>query len=435
MWDWSAVLCQLNLDLTAFAAGLVFLLPLRHRRRFPLRTALCLAVWAGVSLGFSALSAAAGPTAVVLLHVLRLALFYLMLPAMGTFCVHCTTSAAIYCGVWAMITHQLLHEIWLVLCPLLDAAASCGWLMDLWFLAAYVALGLTVARWMPEQREYHVGPRQTALSVLMVLLSAALYELSFYFTQSEGAMSNLSLPRVIVALVQFYCVTVFYLQSVLFQKSAMRQELMALNLLWQQSRAQYGLSKENIDLINRKCHDLKHQMAALKTMTGGAAREQYVSELENSIQIYDSIVKTGNEALDTILTEKSLYCEANQILINCVADGSRLDFIHPVDLYAIFGNALSNAIECVEQIDDPARRVIDVLVYVKRQLLSITITNPLAGELTFEGGLPITTKERNGYHGFGLKSIRHTAEKYGGFVTVEGKDGSFSLRVLFPLPA
>ncbi len=53
-----------------------------------------------------------------------------------------------------------------------------------------------------------------------------------------------------------------------------------------------------------------------------------------------------------------------------------------------------------------------------------------------QNGLPVTSKkEEKGYHGFGLKSIRYTAEKYGGFMTVEAAHGIFMLRVVVPVGA
>ena len=432
MPDWYGLLPQLGLDMTVYLAGAVFFWPLRRREGFLLHLALCLAGGAVLSVGFGVLRASLSLTesGLMLLNALWLVVRFFVLIIQCRLCVRCTRSTGAYCAAWALVLQQLTYEVWLVLCAVTGLGEPPVLLTALWFLAAYGAVSLTVARWMPDKGEYHVGPRQLSLAVLMAALSGTLYQFFFYLTP------GLSPSWIIIALVHFYCATVFYLQSVLFQKSAMRQELMTLSLLWQQNKAKYSLAKENIDLINRKCHDLKHQMRALKNMEGTEARSQYVSELERSIQIYDAIVKTGNDALDTILTEKSLFCEANRILVNCVADGSRLDFINPVDLYAIFGNAMDNAIESVQGIRDPGRRVIDVLVYVKQQLLAISITNPIEGTpLQFEDGLPVTTKEKNGYHGFGLKSIRHTAEKYGGFVTVEARDGTFSLRILFPLTA
>ena len=44
----------------------------------------------------------------------------------------------------------------------------------------------------------------------------------------------------------------------------------------------------------------------------------------------------------------------------------------------------------------------------------------------------MTRKADKGYHGFGLKSIRATAEKYGGILTIQAEDGIFLLRVTIP---
>ena len=38
------------------------------------------------------------------------------------------------------------------------------------------------------------------------------------------------------------------------------------------------------------------------------------------------VVRTGNEYLDTVLTEKKLTCQSNQISMSCIADGSQLAF-------------------------------------------------------------------------------------------------------------
>ena len=59
--------------------------------------------------------------------------------------------------------------------------------------------------------------------------------------------------------------------------------------------------------------------------------------------------------------------------------------------------------------------------------------NCFEGELTFENGLPLTTKGDTDYHGYGLKSIRRTAQKYGGTVTVNTRKNWFELKILLPL--
>ena len=163
-------------------------------------------------------------------------------------------------------------------------------------------------------------------------------------------------------------------------------------------------------------------------------KEDYLDEIERSIQIYDSTIETGNEVLDTVLTEKSLYCEQHQITMTCVADGSKLGFLDGVDVYAIFGNALDNAIESVSKVPEPEKRLIAVSVWSRSGLLLIQVENYFEGTLAFEDGLPVTSKEDKDYHGFGTKSIRYAVEKYDGCMGIYPENNLFLLRISIPIP-
>lgn len=366
--------------------------------------------------------------------LMELALYYLISSLFFLFCGDMELAEAMYCGIWALLTQQLGTELMLMVWDGAQRVEGISTQMAVYAGVAvgvllYVAIALTIARWMPYKGHYDVGPRQFVSALFLLVIFELLFNLMFS-ADSELVDSGQAIS---LLLVQVYCATVLYLQNELFKKSAMRQELETLDRLWHQQKEQYSLAKENIALINRKCHDLKHQVAAMRTIAGPEEREKYLREVEDSVRIYEAIMQTGNEVLDTVLTEKSLLCEANEIKVNCVADGRQLTFMDPVDLYAMFGNAIDNAIESVKHCKDPGMRFIDVQVYVERQFLIIHISNPLQGSLTFQDGLPVSTKPNNGYHGFGLKSIRHTAEKYGGHLTVEVEDGCFHLRVLIPL--
>lgn len=345
-------------------------------------------------------------------------------------------SGSVYQTAWTVMTMQFVFQLFDALytfaAPRLGAWADVSGLFVLPFSALCAApLYRFVIQVLPVQKSYRTGPRQTLSAVML----GAVFEVLSY-TAIQG-MNEPAVPDhwPLLMMCEFYCLTVLYLQSALFKKSAMSRELATLDLLWHQQREQYSLAKENIALINRKCHDMKHQIRALQDMADSEQRRKYLEEIDGSIRIYDSIVKTGSEVLDTILTEKSLRCHQQNIRINCVADGSRMGFLDPVDAYSIFGNAIDNAIEEVQKFDDVEKRQIDVLVHVRQRFLIVTITNPVAGAPVFRDGLPLTTKGNNGYHGFGLKSVRHTVEKYDGHLTVGVENGCFYFKILFPLPA
>lgn len=416
---WTVV--ELNLSL--WAACMLYLYPLKHRSGYGVRLLISIAVVCVISTGGMYLLSGY-PLLYTACVVLLCVLFIYLCAAMPI-------NSAVYCAVWAVITQQVAFEVRYVLLgganmenPVLFAAASLAV-----FGVVYALAGATIARYLPEDGGYQVGPRKFTSAVFLLVV----FELLFDMLRLETAPKVLDVRTWNVLLVQCYCVMILYLQNALFKKSAMKQELDILNQLWHQQKEQYELSRETITLINRKCHDLKHQIAAMRAITSPEEREKYLREVEDSVQIYDSIVKTGNEVLDTVLTEKSLSCAANHIKINCVADGRRMDIMDPVDLYTVFGNAIDNAIESVKQLTNPEMRMIDVLVYVRRQFLMINIMNPIGRELTFNGELPVSTKTRNGYHGFGLKSIRYTVEKYNGFMKIDTEENIFSLKILIPL--
>ena len=108
-------------------------------------------------------------------------------------------------------------------------------------------------------------------------------------------------------------------------------------------------------------------------------------------------------------------------------------FLHPIDLYTIFGNAMDNAIECVKNLQKQEKRQIDVLIHRQHQFLIVQIMNPVEEELEFEDNLPVTTKHDKAYHGYGLRSIKNSVKKYNGVFQVKIKDGCFCLKILFPI--
>lgn len=401
---------------------LVFLLPLRRKTHFKVRLilsgAVCVLILSGVYYLIENLTDWSYWGQVPLLFIT-----YFSAVLIFYSCVKGKGFGLWYCGVWGTMTFLLVLETSYVLCsPLLGDLGN--WLLKILFsVAVNVAIGLTLARWMPEKGQYQIGPRQMVSAWVFCIMSE---NLVIYAKVDPGA----ALFNIVL---QFYCITLLYLQSALFKKSSMRKELETIQLLWHQQKGQYQLSKETIELINHKCHDLKHQVQAIRAVKDEKERETYLEKIEKSVQIYSAIVRTGNEILDTILTEKSLICENSGIHINCVADGSLLAFMNPVDLYTLFGNALDNAIEAVRKLESKEKRVIDIMLYERQSFLMLQIVNPMCGEVKFEDGLPLTTKAKNGYHGYGMKSMLHTIQKYEGHLTTEVKNGCFYFNVMLPL--
>ena len=228
------------------------------------------------------------------------------------------------------------------------------------------------------------------------------------------------------------CFMVLYLMVYILDNKRLENELKMTAQLLQISENRYNQSKDNINLINLKCHDLKHQIHEYAGKVN--ISQSTVNDLEKMIEIYDSKVKTGNDCLDLILTEKSLLCQKKNINLTCLADCSKLSFISESDLYSLFGNAIDNAIEAVCKIEDIRKRNISVVVRNIHSFVSINIENYYEGNIKLdENNLPISTKSDSNYHGFGTKSIDFIVKKYNGSLEISLDNNIFSLAILFSI--
>ena len=226
------------------------------------------------------------------------------------------------------------------------------------------------------------------------------------------------------------CLMVLFLLFNILNIKQLKTELTITSQLLNKAEEQYKQNKENVDLINIKCHDLKHQIRNFGNKAN--ISNETVKELENIINIYDSNIKTNNDALDLILTEKSLLCQKKNINLKCFADCSKLNFITEADLYSLFGNMIDNAIEAVTKIEDVNKRSISLIVRNALSCTSIFISNYYEGKIILDNnGMPKTTKLNNGYHGYGLKSIKLIVDKYDGDFKIDIKDSIFMIQILF----
>lgn len=234
-------------------------------------------------------------------------------------------------------------------------------------------------------------------------------------------------------LVDIAGVAVLYAHFVLCCENKIRMELESVQNVLENQYLQYRQSRESIELINYKYHDLKHQIEVLRREQDPEKRNAFLNQMEDEIKQYELQNKTGNGVLDTVLTSKSMYCDSHGITLTSVVDGSLLDFMETMDICSIFGNALDNAIESVLKIEDKEKRLIHVTVSQQKAFLMIRVENYFEGNLEYANGQLESTKKDKTFHGYGIKSISYTVNKYDGAVDIDTQDNWFNLKILIPL--
>lgn len=355
---------------------------------------------------------------------------FLLTIAAFRFCLRCGWTAALYGATTAYILQHSAERIAEIVQALAGVSPGWGEKLVLMGTTALVCMGFVVvfrSRYKISEYDRYGGEGDSMLvtaaaTVGITTVIEPLLRMELSLPLNAPAMIYINM---VSALLSLLVVVVSMCQ--MRQTEAKKRAEIAEQLLHAE-RGRYVLEKETVDAINLRCHDIKHQIAAL----GDEGRQKELREIERLVDIYDCGLKTECAALDLVVSNKSLVCLNKQIELTCMADGKRLGFMEDADIYALFGNILDNAIEAVERLEDPDKRQISLTVHAQDGFLLVSQENYYDGDLVIEQGLPVTTKEDKRFHGFGMQSIRMLTAKYGGDLRLRTGGGVYRLSILFP---
>lgn len=343
-----------------------------------------------------------------------------------------------YFGMIAFVVAEFMASMeWQIVCSIWTRQLPGAGMQVLMLAAVYGAVAFLLwkllQQHLPKDGKLNISFKEYFSAAVIVIAVFAVSNLSFVSnadTFANGYALEIGQIRTIVDLGG---IAVLYAHLIQCGELRVRRELEAVQNVLQNQYVQYKQSRESIDLINYKYHDLKHQIAVLRSETDPEKRNEFLNHMEDEIRQYEAQNKTGNKVLDTVLTSKSLYCAKHGITFTCVADGTLLDFMDIMDICSIFGNALDNAIECELKIADKEKRLIHVTVSQQKNFLILRFENYYEGSLKVKEGRFLTTKKEKEFHGYGIKSIRYTVNKYDGAVSIDTKENWFDLKILIPM--
>ncbi len=335
----------------------------------------------------------------------------------------------IYYNVWCVIFSSLIQQIAATIGDMISpenilAGMPIGKLIA---VIVVIALETVTFRFLKDKSIVKMRWEHILLSVIISSSVIILNSICFNFLSKKPVSLYLfqlfSVLSVILAL---------YLQIVIIEHQKRNREAEFMRHLWYAHKHAYEMKKEYIDIINRKYHDLKHEIAALQQMHT-CERLEKLNVLEKTIDQYDSMIQTGNSILDTILNEKRIQCLKNDIQLVCMVESIDISFIDIIDLSILLGNALDNSIEAVKKLSG-ADRKIDFKMYKDRNFIRFTIINPYMGTLIFNEKLPVSTKKDSLFHGFGIKSIKSIVNKYSGDMVIDISERQFKLNMILLIP-
>lgn len=155
-----------------------------------------------------------------------------------------------------------------------------------------------------------------------------------------------------------------------------------------------------------------------------AAARRYCQDLRGPVEEMAHTVWTGDPAVDHLITSKTARAQALGAQTQVNVEFPRNTDIRGVDLTAILGNLLDNALEALAAA--PAdRRLLRLTIRRIQQTLIIKVENSYGQAPHRDQGALVSAKKDRTRHGWGLKSVQAAAERYEGVLQTDWADGVF----------
>lgn len=178
-------------------------------------------------------------------------------------------------------------------------------------------------------------------------------------------------------------------------------------------------------------HDFHHHLQTLKGQLEAGETERalaYIAQLDEQLMNVDTLLKTGNVALDAILSAKIAQAKAAGITVTVKANVPGTLLLSDLELSIIAGNLLENAIEACQC--SRGERFLRVFIGMKGKMLYFSMLNSAGAKASKKGNLFSSSK--TGLHGFGLRRAESILEAHGGWCKYNSEDGAFTSEFLVP---
>ena len=226
---------------------------------------------------------------------------------------------------------------------------------------------------------------------------------------------------------------VFHLISEILEHSRKMKEA---QILRQQSIGQVGLynsMRENYNIQRQRTHEYKNQIVCMDMLMKKkdySKLEDYIGNISDGLDAQLDMVDTNNDVVNAILNAKYYEAIKNDVLfvlkINDLSDIKVSD----EDIVTILSNLLDNAIEAAKQCN-VGKRTVKIKLLSEDDVTSLAVTTAYKTEpMLTEDGYIRTTKNNKEEHGWGIRNIVATLEKYNAEYIIDYKNGEFIFSII-----
>lgn len=175
-------------------------------------------------------------------------------------------------------------------------------------------------------------------------------------------------------------------------------------------------------------HDMKHYLSALYGLVSqNEDAAKMITQMQEQISSTTAKMYTQCGILNALLSEKEEMSAASKVkLVIDMEPDVDISFIKEIDIIAMFGNLINNAVRAASECTIIAKREVVVRLFeTEGNFIIFSVENFFEGEIEKQGEHFITTKKEKCGHGIGIESVKNLATKYGGILDIEIKEHWF----------
>lgn len=236
--------------------------------------------------------------------------------------------------------------------------------------------------------------------------------------------------------ISVFCVITALISSHDHQKQV-ASEMAVIEKQLEIEREEYEAMRRTVELGRQYRHDMRHHFSVIQELMkgGGNSRvEEYLAGLNGRLDQTEKTEYCKNVTINALLSVYAERARNNGIMLHAHISLPEAPFVDEIDLCSVISNAVDNAVNACMKMNGGEKQF-EIFTEYTEERLSVTVKNPVEGQIVLDSeGFPVF--EKNEGHGYGLLSMQHIAQKYGGMIKILADDGAFTLvAVMFRQPS
>ena len=235
--------------------------------------------------------------------------------------------------------------------------------------------------------------------------------------------------------------SILCLFSLIHQLNGTIRESDEARLMEQQARSelrQVQSALESASQFRQLRHDIANHLLAIDALgqKGEYERQhEYLTSLNAAFAQTRAQSYCGHPLIDSLLDAKQQRMQKSDIEVVWHLHPAPEELeVSDLDLCALVGNLLDNAIEACERLDAGEKRRIEISLRIVERALLLRVQNSCRGAHALSQRMDSHSQKRNGPGGTGLKSMRRIVKNHGGelFIRPGEDDKTMSVSVYLP---